>query len=171
MKSPEKLSESLEDYLEVIFHLIKEKKAARVRDISRRLKVNMSSVSGALHTLAKKELVNYTPYEVVTLTPAGKKIAREVVRRHEALRDFLVKVLAVDERLADETACKMEHVVTKGILEKFVKFMEFVETCPVGGAKWINGFGYKCSHRDKIDECKQCADICREESEKDESQE
>ena len=43
-----KLSESLEDYLEVIFHLVKEKKVARVRDIAGRKGVKMSSVVGAL---------------------------------------------------------------------------------------------------------------------------
>ena len=50
------LSESLEDYLEVIYHLVEEKKVARVRDIANRKGVKMSSVVGALRRLAAAEL-------------------------------------------------------------------------------------------------------------------
>lgn len=155
----EVLSDSLENYLEAIYHLVKEKQAARVRDISRRLKVNMSSVSGALRLLADRKLINYAPYEVVTLTAGGKKLARDVVRRHEALRDFFVKVLSVESELADEMACKMEHAVTRRILERFIKFVEFVEKCPAGGAKWIDGIGYKCHHENIMDECERCKEM------------
>ena len=61
------LSASLEDYLEAILHLVTEKQVARSRDIAKRLRVNRSSVTGALQALAKKGLVNYEPYEAVTL--------------------------------------------------------------------------------------------------------
>ena len=140
--SVEILSASLEDYLEAIYHLIAEKRAARVKDISKRLKVNYSSVTGALKALSERKLVHYTPYELVTLTRKGEVLAKDVIRRHEVLRDFFTKVLAVEEKHADEAACKMEHAVSPKILERFVEFVEFVETCPRGGNKWIKGFGY-----------------------------
>ena len=139
------LSDSLEDYLEAIFHIISEKQVARVKDISKRLKVNMSSVTGALHALTDKKLINYSPYEVITLTGKGKKIAQDVIRKHEALRQFFVKVLSVDTKLADETACKMEHAVSSEIIERFIKFVDFAEECPLGGAVWIKELGYRCA--------------------------
>ena len=158
------LSASLEDYLEAIFHLISEKKVARVKDISKRLKVNYSSVTGALHSLAKSKLVNYTPYESITLTPRGKSIARDVIKRHEALRDFLTKVLLVDDELADETACKMEHAITGEVIKRFVHFMEFVEKCPRSGADWLKGFENYCSNTCySTRECKLCLSLCLEE--------
>ncbi len=69
--SAETLSASLEDYLEAIYHLIAGKQAARVKDISKRLKVNSSSVTGALKALAERKLVSYAPYELVTVAAAG----------------------------------------------------------------------------------------------------
>jgi DtxR family Mn-dependent transcriptional regulator len=150
------LTESLEDYLEAIFHIISEKQVARVKDISKWLNVNMSSVTGALHSLADRELINYTPYEVISLTREGKKIAKDVIRRHEALRDFFVKVLSVDDKLADETACKMEHALPQEILKRFIKFIEFAETCPRGGAEWLEGIGYHCKSSRNIENCERC---------------
>ena len=154
--STETLSASLEDYLEAIYHLIAEKQAARVKDISTRLKVNYSSVTGALKALSERKLVNYAPYELVTLTPQGEVVARDVVRRHEVLSDFFVKVLAIDEKHADEAACKMEHAVSPKILERFVEFVEFVDTCPRGGAEWKKGIGYFCGQYENIEKSKQC---------------
>lgn len=154
--SAEALSASLEDYLEAIYHLIAEKQAARVKDISKRQKVNYSSVTGALKALAKRKLVNYAPYRLVTLTPRGNVLAKDVIRRHEVFRDFFIKVLAVEEKHADETACEMEHAVSPMILERFVEFLEFVETCPRGGVKWIKGFQYYCDHDDTMESCETC---------------
>ena len=154
--SAETLSASLEDYLEAIYHLITEKQAARVKDISKRLKVNYSSVTGALKALAKRKLVNYVPYKLVILTPQGEALARDVIRRHEVFRDFFIKILAIEEKHADETACKMEHAVSPIIMERFVEFVEFVETCPRGGVKWIKGFHYYCDHDETMESCEKC---------------
>ena len=148
----ETLSASLEDYLEVIFHLEEDKQAARSKDISRRLKVNVSSVTGALQALSQKELVNYSPYEVVTLTEKGKLLARDVVRRHRALRDFFMKVLAIEENIADAGACKMEHAIPRSILERFIDFVEFVEKSPEQGACCIQGFKNYCRHGEEFDD-------------------
>ncbi|MFZ5806362.1 MAG: metal-dependent transcriptional regulator [Verrucomicrobiota bacterium] len=118
------ISASSEDYLEAIFHIITEKQAAKPNDIAKRLKVSNASVTGALRALATKELIRYAPYEVITLTSKGKVAAKDVVRRHEALKDFFVEVLSVRESLADEAACKMEHAMPRVILEKLVQFSQ-----------------------------------------------
>jgi DtxR family Mn-dependent transcriptional regulator len=134
------LSSSLEDYLEAIFHIVREKRAARPKDISQRMNVGSSSVTGALKALAERELVNYAPYDIVTLTAAGEEAAREVVRRHEVLREFFIKVLAADPGLADENACRMEHAVSPEILDRLIRFVEFIEMCPRGGPGLLEGF-------------------------------
>ncbi len=157
------LSASLEDYLEAIFHIIAEKQAVRPKDIARRLKVSNSSVTGALRCLADKELINYAPYDVISLTSTGKSAAKDVVRRHEVLSDFFVKVLAVEEADADKAACQMEHSIPKVILERFIQFAEFVEVCPRGGAKWIAGFGYHCDQGDTQENCEKCISVTLEE--------
>jgi len=160
MAANEAISASLEDYLEVIFGLVAEKGAARAKDIAERLKVTMASVTGALKSLAKKELVNYSPYDVVTLTSKGRAVAEDVVRRHEALRDFLIKVLALPEEEADEEACKMEHSISSSVLDRLIRFAEFVELCPRGGSKWIRGFGYQCVPAENYEKCEKCISLC-----------
>jgi DtxR family transcriptional regulator, Mn-dependent transcriptional regulator len=157
------LTASLEDYLEAIFHIIAEKEAVRPKDIAKRLDVRNSSVTGALRALADRELIRYAPYDVITLTSQGKDAAKDVIRRHEVLRDFFVKVLAVEEPDADKAACQMEHSIPKVILERFIQFAEFVEVCPKGGAKWIAGFGYYCDHGNTTGNCARCIALTLDE--------
>ena len=140
MTSRNVLSESLEDYLESIFFTIEKKRAARAKDISKRLQVNASSVTGALHALSDRGFINYAPYDVITLTDKGARAAREIARRHGALRDFFVRVLRVEPEAADEAACRVEHAMPRGILGRLIQFIEFIETCPRGGEAWIQGF-------------------------------
>ena len=130
------LSASLEDYLETIYLIVQEKQVARAKDVSQRMQVGRSSVTGALHALAERKLINYAPYDLVTLTRQGELVAADIVRRHCVLRDFFVKVLSVEETLADDVACKMEHAVPESVLQRFVEFIEFVDRCPHDGAEW-----------------------------------
>ena len=124
------LSESLEDYLETILALQKEKTVARSKDIAEKLDVKRGSVTGMLKKLASNKLVNYEPYGYVTLTPEGRKIAREIELRHIFLKDFLHRILKVDEKTADQTACKMEHAMNKQTFAKFKTFLKKIDTCP-----------------------------------------
>ncbi len=155
------LSASMENYLETIFVLIREVAVARSRDIAERLKVQRSSVTGALQALKERGLVNYEPYGYVTLTETGSAVACKVLRRHEALRDFFVNVLSIDRDEADEAACRMEHGISKNIVNRLLDFAEFVETCPRAGAKWIHGFGYHCSEGGhEPGACESCITLC-----------
>ncbi|OPY79168.1 MAG: Transcriptional regulator MntR [Syntrophorhabdus sp. PtaU1.Bin058] len=160
MTSADTLTASLEDYLEAIFHIIAEKHAVKPRDIAKRLKVSYASVTGALRALAEKRMIHYTPYDLITLTETGETAAKDVVRRHEVLKDFFVEVLAVPDADADTAACLMEHSIPKAIVERFIEFVEFVETCPRGGDKWIKGFSYQCDHGGKQESCETCVASC-----------
>jgi len=156
MVATDTLSSSLEDYIETILHLVAEKRVARVKDIAQRMGVKSSSVTGALRSLAKRKLVNYTPYDVITLTSKGERFARDVVRRHEAIRTFFVNVLGVDEKEADEVACKMEHSISRPILERTIGFAEFVEICPRAGTKWLKEISRGCERGENVEECERC---------------
>ena len=159
MVRAENLSASLEDYLEAIFWISRSKGAARAKDIAKRLRVKASSVTGALHALGEKHYVNYAPYDVITLTSEGLKVAKKVVRRHQILKEFFAKVLAVDEDIADEGACKLEHSIPRPIVERLVDFMEFVEVCPRGGKDWIKGFIDQCKAKTE-QKCEKCVASC-----------
>lgn len=133
-----------------------EKGVARAKDIAKHLNVSPFSVTGALRALADRELINYTSYDVVTLTSMGEAVAKDVVHRDEVLRDFLVKVLLVEETEADSAACQMEHSILKTVLDRFIRFAEFLETCPSGGANWMSGFGYHCETGGIQEDCEKC---------------
>ena len=163
MSDQEVLSSSLEDYLEAIYYISEEKKAARGKDIAARLNVNNSSVTGALRALAEKGLVNYAPYDIITLTPEGNALAREISRRHEAIKDFFVNVLLVDEDEAEEASCKVEHVISNKILDRIISFVEFIQICPRGGMQWIKGFRRFCESGDT---CERAIGNCLEDLKK-----
>jgi DtxR family Mn-dependent transcriptional regulator len=150
------LSESLGDYLECIYHLARSGPAARVRDIAERMNVQMSSVSGALRSLAEKELINYAPYGLITLTSRGQKAARELVRRHEALTQFLMRVLSVDAAAAGRNACHMEHAIEPQVLEKLVRLLQFLEGCPRAGKCLNRGLNDLCGRGADSEECRRC---------------
>ena len=132
-----KLSESLENYLETIYLLTQEKRVARSKDIAEHLKVNRSSVTGALQALRDRELVNYEPYGSITLTKTGADEARRVLRRHVALRNFFVDVLEIEEGEADEVACRMEHGISKHVVDRLIAFAQDIESSHVTGTRQL----------------------------------
>lgn len=156
------LSESLENYLKAIYQIVEVKQAARARDIGDRLDVGYSSVTGALKSLADKGLINYAPYDIITLTPKGKRAAQDVVRRHNALRSFLMRVLAIGEKEASETACRMEHAISKNVLERLVAYVRFVETCSLVEATWLERSGFHCEGGTNREECERCVSLLLE---------
>jgi len=129
-ESETKLSRSLEDYLEAIHNLKHSGKTARVKDIAVQLGVKMPSVTEAIQTLAAKGLVKHKPYGEVELTAGGADLAQGVAGRHDAVRDFLVGVLGLDEAAAEREACGIEHSIRPETLDKLRRFVDFVR---VGG--------------------------------------
>jgi DtxR family transcriptional regulator, Mn-dependent transcriptional regulator len=157
MKPNVDLSESLEDYLETILDLETTKKVARTKDIAEKLGFKPGSVTGALKVLGEKGLINYSPYNYITLTPRGKKIAQEVNRRHQAIHYFLHKILQVDTVTAEETACRMEHVIDPESLEKLACLADFIQNCPRMGMEWLQKFTDYCrTHEPDEEECARC---------------
>ncbi|MBN1766255.1 MAG: transcriptional repressor [Sedimentisphaerales bacterium] len=154
------LSDSLEDYLEAIYFICTDKLVAHSNQIAEYLKVGKSSVSWALNQLSGKGLINYAPYEAITLTDKGKSVARRVALRHEAIKKFLTEVLAVDEKTAEANACRLEHVVDKDVLKRMREFMDFLDRCPRGGREWMMGFGYFCRQGQLKDKCPECISDC-----------
>lgn len=159
--NPHKLSESLEDYLEVILDLEQTLRVARPKDIAQKMGVQSGSVTSALKNLEEKGLINYEPYSFVTLTQAGNKIAKDITRRHTVLKNLLVNILNIDENTAEATACRMEHTIDKKALEQFVNFSDFIYRCPRAGEDWIDAFVKYCSSgKPDQTKCKQCIERC-----------
>ena len=135
------VSATLEDYLEAILTLSRKTGGARARDIANTLRVHKSTVTAALKNLSDKGLINYSPYEITTLTPEGEEIAQGVTNSHRIIHDFLTDVLLIDDKVAEKNACRLEHDVDEQVLDRLVLFAEFVKTHPRTGSDWLDRFG------------------------------
>jgi DtxR family transcriptional regulator, Mn-dependent transcriptional regulator len=133
---PAALSESLQDYLEAVYLLVQRDRVARMKEIASMLGVGKSSATGAIQALAERGLVHYDPYQFITLTGSGQAAGRELVRRHRVLKRFLMEVLAVPEPEAETVGCKMEHAIKGEVLDRFVRFVDFVERRSARDAPW-----------------------------------
>lgn len=163
MKQKSDLSASLEDYIEAIYHIIEEKLVARSKEIAARLNVSRASVTEALRALSKKGLINYAPYEAITLTSEGKLVAEDVIFRHEALKRFFIEVLAIESSVAEEGACKIEHAAPPEIIARMISFTEFMQVCPRGGEDMIQGFAEYYQSGKQLDNCEDCVSHCSDQ--------
>ncbi|MBR4398503.1 MAG: DtxR family transcriptional regulator [Fibrobacter sp.] len=125
-----KLSQSLEDYLEMVHILRLANGIARVRDIAAALTVKMPSVAKAMIELKKLGLVTQEPYSGVELTEEGERVASMILNRHILLKGFLIK-LGVSEAIADKDACCMEHILSAETLGKIEDFMKPADVAPL----------------------------------------
>lgn len=124
------LSASLEDYIETIYHIVEENQVARAKNIADQMGVSRASVTEALRTLSGKGLINYAPYEVITMTDEGKEVAEDVIFRHNTLKNFFIEILTIDKDIAEDGACKIEHSAPPEVISRMIDFMKFVESCP-----------------------------------------
>jgi DtxR family Mn-dependent transcriptional regulator len=132
MTGREPLSGSLEDYLETVYQLVRDRKVARVRDIAQARAVRAASVTAAMRRLADLGLIRYEQREYIDLTPEGEALAREVYSRHQALLRFLDQVLGVPPDQARADACAMEHSLSPQAMDHLVRFFEFLAASPEG---------------------------------------
>jgi len=118
------LSSNMEDYLEAITIIKKQKNIVRVKDLSDVLGVKKPSVSGALKVLLSGGFIMHEKYGDISLTKKGESVAKKVYQKHETLVEFLNKVLGVDPETSSKDACKMEHAMSAVTLEKLGEFIK-----------------------------------------------
>ncbi len=105
------LQESGEMYLETIYVLSKTHQNVRSVDIGEELGYSRPSVSRAMHVLKDEGLVKTDEYGFVKLTEAGRIIAKRIYERHTVLTKLFMD-LGVDEKIATDDACRIEHYIS-----------------------------------------------------------
>ena len=118
------LTSSLEDYLETIFLLSQKSKSVRLTDVAEKLNVSKPSVNRAVKTLNDEGYLEHATYGDIMLTPIGESYAADVLRRHKLLKHFLMETLGVSEEVAENDACKMEHVMSPVTIDKLYEYLE-----------------------------------------------
>ena len=109
--APLSRSTAVEDYLEQILDLINTKGYARVADIAQGLKISQASVTNMVQRLDAEGLLKYEKYRGLVLTTAGETLARNIMRRHQLLSDFL-RMLGINEEVIYHDVEGMEHHIS-----------------------------------------------------------
>ena len=125
----------VEDYLEVVYELIRRKGYARPSDIAEQLGVSTPSVTGMLQRLHRMGLIVYERYRGLTLTPKGQQVARNIQQTHLTILKFL-RIFGIEEKTAQEDAEGIEHHLHKATIERIGRFVDFVDEHP----SWFRTF-------------------------------
>jgi DtxR family Mn-dependent transcriptional regulator len=111
----ENLTQTIQDYLKTIYDLLEDTGAASTTALATRLGIAPASVTGMLQRLAggTPPLVNYRKHQGVTLTPAGKRAALEVIRHHRLIETYLVQTLGYPWDEVHAEADRLEHFISE----------------------------------------------------------
>ena len=111
------LTSSMEDYLEAVFMLQKQKVYARCTDVAEHLGVKKPSVSRAVKELSKMGYLIKEADGTLSLTEQGRQIAEQVYEKHQFFTQQLIEA-GVPPNIAARDACKLEHVISEDSFKK-----------------------------------------------------
>lgn len=117
------LTSAMEDYLEAVFILQKQKGRVRCVDVAERLRVKKPSVSRAVKELSKKKYLTKEADGMLSLTELGLKLAEQIYEKHRFFTEQLIAA-GVDPKTAEQDACSMEHAISA---ESFQKLKDALE--------------------------------------------
>ncbi len=112
------LSDSMENYLKVIYEILEKSDRATTSSIAERMGIASPSVTSMIKKLAEMKLVTHEPYQGVRLTAVGEKTALEVVRHHRLLELYLAEALGVPWDQVHDEAEKLEHVISEDLEDR-----------------------------------------------------
>ena len=112
------LSDAIQDYLKRLYHLQSDGGRVSVTALAREQKVSPASASAMVKKLAALKLVEHAPYRGVRLTPAGEKVAVEVIRHHRLLELYLARTLGLHVDDVHDEADRLEHVISEELEAK-----------------------------------------------------
>jgi len=110
-------SSAIEDYAKSIYSLQQRAGGGPVSTnaLAERCGVTPASASAMLKKLADRGLVDHEPYHGVRLTPAGERLALEMLRHHRLLELYLAEHLDVPWDRVHEEAEALEHVLSEDL--------------------------------------------------------
>jgi DtxR family transcriptional regulator, Mn-dependent transcriptional regulator len=107
------LSEATQDYLKEIHKLRLEGRRATTSAIAERMGVRPSSATAMVKKIAALGLAEHAPYHGVELTPAGERVALEVIRHHRLLEQYLAQALGLSLDEVHTEADRLEHALSE----------------------------------------------------------
>jgi len=126
------LSQSVEDYLKVIYVLESEGSGATTNNIAEMMEVSSASVTNMLKRLAGLNLIEHKSYKGAKLTEAGRKIALEILRHHRLLELYLKEIMGYGWDEVHEEAEKLEHHISEQFEDKIAELLNHPTHDPHG---------------------------------------
>ncbi|MDX2133078.1 MAG: metal-dependent transcriptional regulator [Planctomycetota bacterium] len=127
-------SATVEDYIKAIYFQQRESAAgeATVVRLSAALGVTKGTVTSMIHKLRDAELATAERYGGIRLTTKGTRLALDVIRRHRLIEVFLVNVLRFNWSEVHEEAERLEHAMSRKLLDRLDAFLGHPEMDPHG---------------------------------------
>jgi Mn-dependent DtxR family transcriptional regulator len=119
-----KIHESGENYLETILILQKERGHVRSIDVATELNFSKPSISRAMGILRRAGYIVIDAGGNIHLTEMGKETAESIYERHRLIARYFVEALGVDQDVALQDACRIEHVISAESFDKIKKWCE-----------------------------------------------
>ncbi len=126
------LTHAMEDYLKAIYKLQQPTGRATTTAIAEALEVAPASVTGMLKKLAALKLVDYQRHRGVRLTPAGERVALEVIRHHRLIELYLHEALGYSWDEVHDEAEALEHVISETFEERIAELLGHPTVDPHG---------------------------------------
>ena len=125
-----KISENIEEYLEVLYRNGSNGEQVSTTKLSKDLGIAPGSVTQMLKKLENLGYIEYTPYKGAVLTNEGMKIAQKITRKHRIFEKFLMDVLKIKEENVHEQACEMEHTLSDEAERALCTMLHNPDLCP-----------------------------------------
>ena len=116
------IQESGEMYLETIHVLYKKTGAVRAIDVCEHMGYSKPSVSRAMGILKNAGYIEVDKHGFITLTESGLDVANRMYERHTLLTELFIR-LGVDENIAADDACKIEHHISEESFEAIKNYL------------------------------------------------
>jgi DtxR family Mn-dependent transcriptional regulator len=109
-----KSSQAIEDYAKAIYALSQQRPGPVSNgEVAERLNVTPATATSMLKRLADLGFVDYLPYKGVSLTPAGERVALEVIRHHRLIEAYLSQALGMSTDQVHAEAEVLEHYISE----------------------------------------------------------
>lgn len=127
------MSESVDNYIKAIYSLsLGGEQGVSTSAIAERMQTKASSATDMLKKLDERGLAKHTKYYGVTLTPKGRRMAIDIVRKHRLWEVFLSEKLGLSWDKIHDIAEELEHVHSEELIEKLDKYLGYPGFDPHG---------------------------------------
>jgi DtxR family Mn-dependent transcriptional regulator len=135
-------TDTIENYLMAMYSLEEEGTPPSATRLAQRLRVSLPSVTGMFRRLARDGLITYIRRRQPELTDDGRKLARDMVRRHRLSERFLMEVLSLEWHRVHGATDKFQHALTPDLEQRISALLGHPETCPHGNPIPGNSQGF-----------------------------